>query len=282
MKKKQLSQISYYSRLMKLMEENLDIWKDLNAMRSGYDAFVHNFKKLEDLASSGSENLQVYTSSYIEKRGILMQELQPFLNSVAVYAYDSKNVKLENLASIKSGKLESLKDKDLFNRIEKILKMLKLEKSKGKKAKMPEQVAYGINEDLLSAVHESIDSLKESLNALKESQTEKRKRQAEGKKLIKANNILLTKKIDRLVYVYQKSNPDFVEAYFKVRTIEEKEVELAKPSSASKESTKTSTEAEKKTTASARTTKAATTKSVRKTTRTNSRGDSKTDSNGNA
>lgn len=214
METKTNAKISKFRRLYQVMEKNLDKWADIEKFRAGYDEFVYNLKKIDDLEETAGKDLSSLQLKLEACRNNIITKLIPVTNLLTLYALDTKKKGLRKKLDKSRKNLEDLKHKALINHVDDV--SVYLEK-KFKKQEENDQdnklVSYGLSMGLIEKLREDRDELIMLKQNLEEENLLVEKAGKEIAVLVNANEDLIIKRFHLFMTVFEFSDPNFFTSY---------------------------------------------------------------------
>lgn len=239
---------------MEVMEKNLSKWQSITELKSKYDQFVRNIKKIEDYIKILQTEPAPLKQTKNDANKALVEHVFPVTSVLGVYACDRGDKKLCRMASIKFTELEKFKHGDLVKFSRKILKitgkLLDQQTEEGKKPPKHLLADYGLTAQHLDKVKVALDTCIKDEVVYREVRSTKKQSQVKLDQRIRDNNQIMKKKLDRIMHLFRDTQKTFYNAYIKARIpVESTEKPAAKPAAAAK---KTGATAEKPLTTAAR------------------------------
>lgn len=263
--------ITMQQKVMKCIEDNLEVWSHVVKFQKDYDLFVKNLKQIEKQMNVATNDPEPIEQNIQKSREKLIAELLPVIKVISVFAYDKGMKKLEKKSLIDRENLEKMKPAELERQAFAIWRTIDKTMSDSKN-KSKDVVNYGLSEKMISSLHDSVIMFSNLRANLKEEKKARKNAIEEINKLTKENNKILKFRIDKYIYLFEQSTPEFFKCYFASRknkevpekVIVDKTQTVPKPVSTRSTAAKTSTTASrtrktttqtKKTTGSKSTTK---------------------------
>jgi len=221
MTEKQQKQLFIQKAVMEVMEKNLSKWQSVKELKKKYDLFVRNIKKIDDYDTI----LRTDFAPLKEKRAISKKELVgkvfPVTSVLGVFAYDNGDKKMGKLANVKFSELEKMKHNSLVKYSKKILKisgpLIEQNPEAGKKTPKHVIADYGLASKHLDGLQTSLDNCIRNEAGFTEIRLMKNKSKAKLEQRIRDNNVLLKKKLDRMMHLFRDSQKTFYSEYIKSR-----------------------------------------------------------------
>ncbi len=257
MTNKQKEHVAIQKAVMGVMEKNLTQWQSIAELKSKYDQFVRNVKKIDDYSVILQTNLTPLKEKRADSTRKLVEQLFPVTSVLGVFAYDMGDKKLGNLCNAKYSELEKMKHDSLVKFSVKALKtsdrLLDQQEKMGKKKPKHRLTDYGLTPKHLKNLQLILDSCIREEAHFKETRLKKKKSKVKLNRSIRENNLLLKKKMDRMMHLFRDTHQAFYSAYIKSRIPAEvptkapgKPAASAKPAPAPKAAASTKSTAVKK------------------------------------
>lgn len=238
MKNIQSAKLKMHQAVLDVMNGNEEIWGVVPQLKTVMEVFSENVKAVDELIAEQEEDIKTLLDAKPEKRKELIDLTSPVLNVLLAYGHDAKDKKLlKKLNSRK--KLTKSKDLDLIENCKFIYKTAHKFYKKSQEAKEAEAenanviMSYGLNDKMLEEIKTAEKAFIKSLSGFNAGL---KNRKLVGKQIsskLKENDKLLRNKIDLLISIFEKSNPELFNKYSESRiiqkeTVKEEEVKKGK------------------------------------------------------
>lgn len=238
MKNIQSAKLKMHQAVLDVMNGNEEIWGVVPQLKTVMEVFSENVKAVDELIAEQEEDIKTLLDAKPEKRKELIDLTSPVLNVLLAYGHDAKDKKLlKKLNSRK--KLTKSKDLDLIENCKFIYKTAHKFYKKSQEAKEAEAentnviMSYGLNDKMLEEIKTAEKAFIKSLSGFNAGL---KNRKLVGKQIsskLKENDKLLRNKIDLLISIFEKSNPELFKKYSESRiiqkeTVKEEEVKKGK------------------------------------------------------
>lgn len=226
MKAKLNEQILMQRSVMDLLESNLKLWQNVEALKKNYDRFVRNIKRINDLETELNKDSSSLKAGIDEARKRLFETLYPVASVLNVYASETGNNKLIRMTDLDLSDLENMKNSKLLKLGNGILKShnkLILLKNKSDKMKINDTNLQAVTEHYgLTQVHTDNfqEALKDFSDKVENFEILKATKTKACKKLnnrARDNENILTGRIDKIMTVFMQGNKKFFNDYQKIR-----------------------------------------------------------------
>ncbi len=206
-----------YSNVVAVMDRHLAVWKEVPELSRTNDQFVRNYKKTADLREMLEQEDDPLADSYVALRKELVDGILPLLGVVSVYASDTKNRTLKRKTAFRPGEVKKMDDRQL-SRLAKT--MVRATKPARKGPKEPPALSnYGFTEETAASLKAAEKSFSAAAKALRKDIKAKKKAAKKIEVLMKRNDNLLKKRIDRMVRLFRENAPDFYKDFKEARKI---------------------------------------------------------------
>ena len=221
MKEKLFRQIVSQKSVMEVMENHLPVWESVREIRKNYDDFIMNIKKIGDcLAETETDLTPLKEKLHLSKESLIGQVL-PVAGVLGVFAGDTGDRKLEKITDVKIIDLEKMKTGALrkyclkvLNRASELLDI----PANGKTEEADRTISgYGLTGKHLEKLQESFDRYCENADIHRDALKKIMKNEARLERHIRDNNLLLRKKMDRLILLFRETWKEFHDSYFNAR-----------------------------------------------------------------
>jgi hypothetical protein len=238
MKEKQTSKLKMYMEISGLMEKNLNKWSNVIEIKNTYEDFLNNNDKIIELKADHDKDISPVISSKAAKREELINKAVPIANVLQVYAYDANDKDLSKSVNFSRNKLTKSKDSELIDKCNIIWKTAK--KLYGKSLSSAEEVinsnkkarqaspnisGYGLSGQMIDELEEANKAFIDAILELKDAISHKNKCAKKVNEHIKTNDKLLRNKLDRLMTLFETSEPGFYQDYKKARVVKAEQQE---------------------------------------------------------
>ncbi len=234
MKNKENRKLNMYLNVNEILEKNIDTWGKIPELKNAYNDFVDNVKKITGLKKEQEKDTKSIRKLKENTRINLIDKLFPVKNILEVYAYDRKKTKPIKNANISRNKLLKNKDsllidtsKSIWKKAEKLYSqsVLPVEKVKSNSKKYKDLTKYGLSDKILDELDKARKEFSEVRLKYKNQLSDKKMCTKKINSLLKQTNRLLKKKIDKLMVLVERENPQFFKKYKESRKIKKITVE---------------------------------------------------------
>jgi hypothetical protein len=220
--KEQFNETLSVQRAVKdVMEKNISKWQGVPAFKSQYDKYVLNLKKIEDyLIVLGQDLIPLKEKRKLAKEQ-LIERVFPISSALSVYASDMGDRKLAKLLIGKLRDIKKLSSSDLLKYAKRILEttgtMMGKTHKKGKNGAIHPIGDYGLTESVLLKLQDAVDNFESVINEYIDTTLNRKKCRVKLAKRISENEVLLNKKMDRMIHLFRDNQKAFYTAYLKSR-----------------------------------------------------------------
>jgi hypothetical protein len=231
MKNKQSAKLKMHQAVLDVMNGSEEIWGVVPQLKTVMEVFSENVKAINGLIAEKEENIKTLLDNKPEKRKELIDVTLPVLNVLLAYGHDTKDKKLLKKLNFSRNKLAKSKDLELIENCKFIYKTARKFYMKSQEAKETEAentndiLSYGLNDKMLEEIKTAEKAFIESFSGFKAGlkNTDLVDKQITSK--LKANDKLLQNKIDLLISIFEKSNPEFFHKYSESRIIQKETID---------------------------------------------------------
>lgn len=217
MKEKMKKKLQEQRNVRSVMERHLSDWQSVSALVSLYDRFVLNLKKAEDYLALTQQDPEAVKTKIPDLKKQLVDRLHAVSSVLAVYASEEGDRKLRKLAERKRSELKKLKSTELVRQAEKVIgagkKLNETDVKEMKKAPKFHISGYGLTEKHLELLQKALNDYQKTLLEYVQVKTKVKQSKSKLAKKIQENNLLLRRKMDRVILLFEEVNPAFYEAY---------------------------------------------------------------------
>jgi hypothetical protein len=239
MKNMQSAKLKMQQGVLDVMNGNEEIWGVVPQLKTVMEVFSENVKTVDGLIAEQEGDIKTLLDDKPEKRKELIDLTLPVLNVLLAYGNDTKDKKLLKKLNFSRNKLTKSKDLDLIENCKFIYKTAHKFFNKSQEAKEAEAentndiLSYGLNDKMLEEIKTAEKAFIKSLSGFNASL---KNRNLLGKQItskLKENDKLLRNKMDLLISIFEKSNPELFNKYSESRiiqkeTVKEEEVKKGK------------------------------------------------------
>ncbi len=216
--------LQMFSRVSETLEKNLSKWDDLIAFREIYDEFMKNFVKLKKLSEKQIKKPATLLNKKNKLLNQLIEKVIPVTNILQVYSSDYKDKKIKPV-KINKEKLIHSKDSVILKKCGYVLaKSRKLFDKALKKAQKLNSIGtqsnilgYGLTDGMIHELEASYDQFKKESDYVGNILNQEKKITGKMKALVRNNKKLLSKKLDKLMILFESKDPDFHRLYTQSR-----------------------------------------------------------------
>jgi hypothetical protein len=213
-----------FARVNETLEKNLSKWDGLSALREIYDDFMKNYVKIKKLSDEQIKRPAALINAKNKLLNQLTEKVIPVANVLEVYL-TGKNKKNYKKVKISKNKLLKSKDSKILKKCELVLRNSR--KLFNKATKDAEKVItatsktnikdYGLTEVMLNDLEDIFNKYKAESEQVGDKLKKEIKITEKILTLVKKNNKLLKKKLDKLMIIFESKDPEFYEIYQKSR-----------------------------------------------------------------
>lgn len=212
MKARQESKLSMYQGVQLLCKSNSSITSTNLAFTESLSVFI---SKIEEIQFYLSQQIKETTGITNDKQ-LIKENLCRMSSDIAgiIYAFASayKNIVLMNEVDYSYTKLFRLREDLILPTIQNIYNAADANRS--------DMVDYGIDAEKINEFSQAINSFKAVLPKIKITRSEKSMFSDKIAEIMTEVDVLLSNRLDKLVVIFQKSHPDFYNAYKHIRKID--------------------------------------------------------------
>jgi len=229
MKLKKVNKIKMFNSLTKVMGSNKKIWLGVKEIEKAYKTFLNRTNKINMMKGEYDKDIQNLIDRKLLARKNIITEVFPISNLIVAFAIESNHKKLVKKCNFSKTEFSKAKDLELIEYSttiwEEAKKLYNISISPPKIAKKNQKLAelnilnYGLTFQLIDKLELAnatfVDSRVELINAY-----EYKKKC--GKKItigVKKNMLLLKKKLDLLMTIFNSTEPEFYSDFVAARTI---------------------------------------------------------------
>ncbi len=224
MTEKQKKQVAVQHAVMAVMSKNRSVWQGISELKNKADQLDGNLQKIGEYETILMKDPGPLKEKKLNSRKALAEKVFPVASVLGVFAYDSGDRKLGKLVTVKFSELEKLKPELLVKycvKIRKIAAALLDQKKEvvkeGKKSPGMVISDYGLTAghvEKLQAAIEGCISDEADYEAIRQSRKKSKVKQG---RTIRNNNLLLKKRLDKMMHLFRDSQKTFYNAYIKAR-----------------------------------------------------------------
>lgn len=223
MKAKHNKRLMMFENVIRAMDTHFKTWSHVAELSRTYDQFVKRYKNLSDLKLEEDIDLRPHVERYMEKRKELGRKLIPMVSAISVFAGDTGDKKLKKQTDLTATEISKMKDRALSELTHRLVRVgsaqwkKETDNKKGKKKAEKNLTDYGLTVSMMEELEKVHGDMITAKKALRDA--EKHREQCAGDivRISKSNNKLLNKRLDRLVGVFQVSDPEFYKNYMVAR-----------------------------------------------------------------
>ena len=221
MTEKSEKQLAIQKSVMDVMEKHIAIWQDVEEIRNKYDLFIRNIKKIDDDLAMTGTNLPPLKQKCNTARKVLVRHAFPIISVLDVYASDIRDDKLIKLLNSEDHKLEKMKPDALKKYCSRVIKSSSelLKPSDETNKKPPKHVisGYGLTAGHVDGLQKALDQFTKDQDLYRETRSKKKRSEVNLEKRIRDNNVLLKRKLDKMIPLFRDSHKAFHDAYIRAR-----------------------------------------------------------------
>lgn len=213
---KRMAWIHQFQEINRLMEDQLEKWQSITEIRKTYDEFIRNLKKLKDLQPDLEKNLDPVQDELEEKRRQLIDKIFPVSNILAVYLNDKKLKKEARNMITGWEELDKLKKAKLLYFASRMMQYTE-KYFPGTEQEDHELLRYGLSGMMVDEFNTALTKYAYALQLNKDLLKNRNKSRKISNRMLKANRIILNKRLDRLMTVFSATHPSFYKDYARTR-----------------------------------------------------------------
>jgi hypothetical protein len=212
----QTHKLKMYENLVAVMIQHLEVWKPVAELSAGFDSFVRNYKKLNDLIAEAEKPIDTLVQKHADKQQKLADLLLPVVDVVLVYLKDIGNKAQRKTLKRRAAKIGQMKG----GKISKLAaSILDLGNRDMEKEHPPDLSMYGLTEEIIGEIQQTAMEYSEVESEFKAVLNQKKKAIRGIRKLISRNDLLLDSRLDVMIRLFEASHPDFYNDYIRARRI---------------------------------------------------------------
>jgi len=207
----QESKLTMYRSVHTLCSNNPNAVNAVPAMKQAFSEFSIT---LDNINTATGSLRQVTTGIALEKeekRGIMSQNAFTAANVLFAFASATGNTDLKKQATVSPRSFDRLRDEDVDDECLRIYKLAA--------ANMAELPAYGYSTDLLDDFRGSIDNYTAMIEKPKAAKANLSGERKLLDPLFAEADMLLKERMDKIMVIYERTNPAFAEKYYANRVV---------------------------------------------------------------
>ena len=216
--------LQMFTRVNETLEKNLSKWDGIAALREIYDEFMKNFVKIKKLSEKQIKRPAALVNAKNKLLNQLIEKVIPVANVLEVYG-TGNDKKLSKSVKISKNKLLKSKDSKILKKCQLVLrnsrnlfnKALKDVERKPNIISRTNILDYGLTEGMINELEDLFKKFKTESEDVGNKLKQEKKITEKTKNLVKRNNKLLQKKMDKLMILFESRDPEFHELYQKSR-----------------------------------------------------------------
>ncbi len=221
MKAKQQKQLTVQQEVLRVMEQHVAHWQSVAAMKAQYDRFVRNMKKIGDHLKVLETDLASVKAVIPERKSRLVAQLFPVTSALGVYAAEEGDRRLLKRMKVTLPDLERMKADDLVRFSSRVIRtgndLLAAAAGSAKKAPRFHISDYGLTEQHLGKLKLELGGYVDALSTYREARLQRKKSKVKLTNRINENELILRRKIDRMMHLFRDIHPTFYTAYIRSR-----------------------------------------------------------------
>jgi|GEM_PF-5334737 len=213
--------IAKYETIVKKLEENQQVWQAIGALQNSVNDIKNCLATLQIPETEKKPrgrapkmaNVQSSEAIKKERKNTLVKKTITLAGALYAYAIDSQNNEIKILSFLNRVKMEKKNDKQAAQASTELLEVAT--------NKLQELAYYGVEKEELTLLESAITAFKEVAGRRKAVAIEAEDATAKVKinvgKVLKEIDAILEDKVDKLLYRFQDSHPDFYKSYHRTR-----------------------------------------------------------------
>ncbi|MEJ2596623.1 MAG: hypothetical protein P8100_16195 [bacterium] len=178
-------------------------------------------KKIENYCLVLDEDLAPLKEKRKAAKDQLIERVFPISSALSVYASDIGDRKLGNLLKGKLRDIKKLSSAELIKYSKKLhestRKMMEIGEKVAKKEAIHPVSDYGLTEPVMAKLQTAVENFEGAINEYFDATLHRKKCQVKLVKRIRENELLLKKKMDKLIHLFRDNQKTFYNAYLKAR-----------------------------------------------------------------
>ena len=218
---KQKEKVAIQQAVRGVMEQHISKWHSVAALKSQYDKFILNLKKIEGHIMVLQQDLAPLKDKRNRLKEQLLDRLFPVISVLDVYASETGNSKL---AKFLKGKLKESRDlkPDALIRFagrvtEKSEQLLETEVIANKKQSALHFKDYGLTSQHLAKLKSAMEAYQSALSEHRDAKLSGKRSLVKLSQKIRENEAILANKIDKMMHLFRENQKAFYNAYIKSR-----------------------------------------------------------------
>lgn len=212
MNSRDVNKIEMYKTTQSALDDNSSTWVGsmaaLTRMKIVLDANIITLGKLAGKLGGSSKGI---TRSKNMLKKIVAEKAEIVAGCIAAYASDKELITLEENVDISADKLKKMKDEEMPLAVDNLITIANKNEA--------DTVDYGVNVDMITELSTSLDDLNEQMGKPRVYTVNKSASRESFNSLMDETDILLKKRIDKMMKRYKYTNPQFHSVYFRARII---------------------------------------------------------------
>jgi len=221
MTEKQKEKVAVQQAVRGVMEQHVSKWHSVAALKSQYDQFILNLKKIEGHMLVLKQDLAPLKEKRNRLKEQLVETLFPVISVLDVYATEAGDRKIAKFLKGKLEETQGLKPDALISFagrvIEKSNKLMESDVKAGKKSTVLHFNDYGLTSQHLMKLKNAVEAYQSALSEHRDARLSGKKSLVKLGQKIRENEAILAKKMDKMMHLFRENQKAFYNAYIKSR-----------------------------------------------------------------
>lgn len=223
MKRKHALKIEMFNAVQEHLTRNTEIWAGIEQLNHAVRILSNNNTELNELKEKQEQDLSHLIDQKSERRTSLVNSALPVIKILQAFAHDRDNKETIRKSDFSRNKFSKSKDLDVVEKSKFILKTAEkvyqksLDNAEAVDLKLKENPVnistYGLTGKMLTHLGDDIKAFVDAHLALRNAIEEKRKAGKLISDFIPENEVILKKKIDLLVSIFETAHPEFYSSF---------------------------------------------------------------------
>jgi hypothetical protein len=218
---KQKEKVAIQQAVRGVMEHHVSKWHSVAALKSQYDQFILNLKKIEGHIMVLQQDLAPLRDKRNRLKEQLLDTLFPVISVLDVYASEAGDRKLAKFLKGKLKETQDLKPDALIRFTGRVIeKSEQLMETEVKAAKMPSGFHfndYGLTVQHLTKLKKTMETYQSALSDYRDARLKGKRSLAKLGQKIRENEAILANKMDKMMHLFRENQKAFYNAYIKSR-----------------------------------------------------------------
>ena len=216
MKGKHNSKLEMYSKVNEVLVKNLDKFENVQQLKRTAETFQKLRNDILTMKEDSEKDLSFIVDAKIERRNDLISHVLPIANIAEVFLSDNKQQDSRKKVKLSKNSLSKINDNGLIEKSETVWKVAKKQYAKSSISNDENAhniTDYGITGQMLDHLEEIINQFISAVLDEKDAFAYRQKCGQDVNGKIKKANTLLKKRMDKLLSLYELSDPKFYQSY---------------------------------------------------------------------